>query len=179
MFWGCIWTRTVEKNQTNAGISYQAGHLRNAQWREVKKCNQCDFASPRAGNLRTHLKTNIGEKPNKCDQCDYASSQASNLRTHLMTHCGENATNVALHLHWHAIWGHMWKHRDMHLNHHQDYHFVIIIRVTQTNKSKKLYIPTFHPPPHEWKVKVASKHSWFWLRSQSWRSRPQICWATR
>ena len=28
----------------------------NTQRRKVKKCNQCDFASIQAGNLRTHLK---------------------------------------------------------------------------------------------------------------------------
>ena len=30
------------------------------------KCNQCDFASIQAGNLRRHLKTHSGEKTNKC-----------------------------------------------------------------------------------------------------------------
>ena len=34
------------------------------------KCNQCDFASPQAGNLRRHFKMHSGEKPNKCNQCD-------------------------------------------------------------------------------------------------------------
>ena len=46
------------------------------------KCNQCDYASSRASDSRTHLKTHSGEKSNKCNQCDYASSEASNLRTH-------------------------------------------------------------------------------------------------
>ena len=54
-----------------------------------KKCNQCDYASARAGDLGRHLKTHSGEKSNKCNQCDYASSQASHLRTHLKTHSGE------------------------------------------------------------------------------------------
>ena len=34
------------------------------------------------GQLRTHIKIHSGEKPNKCNQCDYASSQAGNLKTH-------------------------------------------------------------------------------------------------
>ena len=53
------------------------------------KCNQCNFASSRAGNLRQHLKTHSGEKSNKCNQCDFASFQAGNLRQHLKTHSGE------------------------------------------------------------------------------------------
>ena len=42
---------------------------------ESEKCNQCDYASSHAGDLRRHLKTHSGEKSNKCKQCDYASSQ--------------------------------------------------------------------------------------------------------
>ena len=30
------------------------------------------------------------EKSNKCNQCDFASTRAGNLRTHLKTHSGEN-----------------------------------------------------------------------------------------
>ena len=37
----------------------------NAQWGKVKKCNQCDFASSRADNLRTYLTTHSGKKLNK------------------------------------------------------------------------------------------------------------------
>ena len=52
------------------------------------KCNQCDYASSQAGNLRQHLKTHSGEKSNKCNQCDYASSEAGHLKRHLKTHSG-------------------------------------------------------------------------------------------
>ena len=33
-----------------------------------------------------------GEKSNKCNQCDYASSWAGNLRTHLKMHSGEKSS---------------------------------------------------------------------------------------
>ena len=49
-------------------------------------CNQCDFATSLAGNLRTHLKTHSGEKSNKCNQCEFVSLQASDLKRHLKTH---------------------------------------------------------------------------------------------
>ena len=65
------------------------------------KCNQCEYASTHAGNLRQHLKTHSGEKLNKCNQCDFATSQAGHLRQHLKTHSEEkkqtNVTNVILH----------------------------------------------------------------------------------
>ena len=32
------------------------------------KCNQCEYASSLAGNLRLDLKTHTGEKFNKCNQ---------------------------------------------------------------------------------------------------------------
>ena len=53
------------------------------------KCNQCDYASSHAGNLRQHLKIHSGEKSHKCNQCLFASSQACNLRRHLKTHSGQ------------------------------------------------------------------------------------------
>ena len=61
----------------------------NVKLLKSNKCNQCDYAFSRAGNLRQHLKMHSGEKSNKCNQCDYASSQAGNLRTHLKTHSGD------------------------------------------------------------------------------------------
>ena len=57
--------------------------------KKSNKCNQCDYESFQAGNLRQHFITHSGERSNKCDQCDYASSDADHLRTHLKTHSGE------------------------------------------------------------------------------------------
>ena len=54
-------------------------------------CNQCDYTSSHASNLRSHMKTHSGDKSKKCNQCNYASSQASNLRTHLKTHGGDKS----------------------------------------------------------------------------------------
>ena len=41
------------------------------------------------GLVLRHLKIHSGEKSKKCSQCDYASSRAGHLRTHLKTHGGE------------------------------------------------------------------------------------------
>ena len=59
-----------------------------------KQCNQCDYASFHAGNLRKHLKTHSGERSNKCNQCDYASYEACDLRKHFLTHSGKSQTNA-------------------------------------------------------------------------------------
>ena len=64
-------------------------HMKMHSGEKTNKCNQCDYASSEAGNLRKHLKTHSGEKSNKCNQCDFASSQATPLKTHLKTHSGE------------------------------------------------------------------------------------------
>ena len=60
------------------------------------KCNQCDYVSSQAGNLRAHFKTHSGKKSNKCNQCDFASSYANGLRGHLMTHSGEKSNKCNL-----------------------------------------------------------------------------------
>ena len=78
----------------------------NSLWRKTYKCNQCDFASVQADNLRTHLKSHL-RKAYKCNKCDFASVRADNLRRHLKKHT--NATNATLHLYRQAIWGHIWK----------------------------------------------------------------------
>ena len=59
------------------------------------KCNQSNYASSQAGNLRTDLKIHRGEKSNKCNQCDYASSQATHLRRHMKKHTEEKSNSQA------------------------------------------------------------------------------------
>ena len=63
----------------------------NAPWGKVRKCNQCDFASSHAGDLRRHLTKHSGEKYKKCNQCDYVSCYANDLRRHLQRHSGEKS----------------------------------------------------------------------------------------
>ena len=66
----------LDENEEVAGVNQpHSGEKSN-------KCNQCDYAFSRAGNLRQHLKTHSGEKSNKCDQCDNASSHAGDLMRH-------------------------------------------------------------------------------------------------
>ena len=64
--------------------SYQDAH-----WRRSQQCNSCDFISPQAGSLRTHLTTHSGENPNKCIHCDFTSIVGGNLKKHLTVHSGE------------------------------------------------------------------------------------------
>ena len=66
-------------------------HLKIHSGEKSNKCNQCDYASSQAGNLKTHVKIHSGEKSNKCNLCDYASSQAGHLRIHLKTHSGDKS----------------------------------------------------------------------------------------
>ena len=43
----------------------------NDEGEKSNKCNQCDYASSQAGNLRAHLKTHNWEKSNKCNPVSY------------------------------------------------------------------------------------------------------------
>ena len=66
-------------------------HLKSHSGEKLFKCGLCDFASVWAVALRTHLKTHSGEKSYKCNQCDYASARADDLRRHLKIHSGEKS----------------------------------------------------------------------------------------
>ena len=75
-------------------LDMTANYLKNTKTligEKPNKCNLCNYASSRAGNLRTHLQTHSGEKSNKCNLCDYASSDPSSLRKHLKRHSGEKS----------------------------------------------------------------------------------------
>ena len=55
------------------------------------KCNQCDYASPHAANLKQHMIKHTGEKPNKCKQCNFACWDKGNLTNHKIIHSGEKS----------------------------------------------------------------------------------------
>ena len=40
------------------------------------ECDQCEYSSKTAQNLKTHKLTHSGEKPCACDQCKYSSTLA-------------------------------------------------------------------------------------------------------
>merc|ERR1711884_874846 len=63
----------------------------NSHWKRSSKCNQCDYASVLAGNLRRHLKTHSVEKSFICNQCDFTSLHLDDLRKHLKTPTGKKS----------------------------------------------------------------------------------------
>ena len=89
------WHMVMEEQNFDHDNSIQKNfseNIVNVHREKTYKCNQCNFASVQADNLKRHLKTHSGEKSNKCKQCDYASSHASDLRRHMKSH-SENESN--------------------------------------------------------------------------------------
>ena len=75
----------LDSNEASWGVNQQ--HSRE----KSNKCNQCDYISSQAGNLKRHMQTHYGEKFNKCNQCNFASSRTDILRRHLKIHIGEKS----------------------------------------------------------------------------------------
>ena len=66
-------------------------HLKTQRGEKSNKCNQCEYTSSHASHLRRHLKMHSGEKSNKCNKCEFASSHTGHLKTHLKTQTGEKS----------------------------------------------------------------------------------------
>ena len=66
------------------------------------KCKICDFVSPHAATLNSHMMMHSGEKPHKCNQCDHSTNQASYLKKHkkqvTVKRSHTNVNSVTLHL---------------------------------------------------------------------------------
>ena len=87
-------------SENNANVMASMRVTKTGQGKRSRKCNQCEYSSFHASDLRRHLKTHSGEKLNKCNQCDYASSQAGNLSRHVKRTVEKNqtfATSVTMH----------------------------------------------------------------------------------
>ena len=85
----------IDKN-VNLEAHIKAKHEKKHSGEKPNKCNQCNYESSQARNLRSHLKIHSGEKTNKCNQCNYASSRTDHLRTHLKIHSGEKSNKCSL-----------------------------------------------------------------------------------
>ena len=90
-----MYSMNMEVISNKCNVSDFASSYAKTTREKSKKCSLCVYASSRAGDLRTHLKTHGGEKPNKCNQCDCASSQAGSLRTHLKKHNQEKSNKCS------------------------------------------------------------------------------------
>ena len=88
-----VWSNHLGKTQQTVAIEEMENYdfdLKGANLKIPKKttdnviksnkCNQCDYASYQAGDLRRHLKTHLGEKSSKCNLCDYATYHAGDLK---------------------------------------------------------------------------------------------------
>ena len=55
---------------------------------------QCDYTSTTSSNLKSNLKTHIGEQCNKCNLCNHAASETRDLSRHMMAYCDEILTSA-------------------------------------------------------------------------------------
>ena len=62
-------------NASNGGIK-ALEMPKSGNNKKSKNCNQCEYTTSHAGNLRKHLKTHTGEKSNNCNQRKKATSEA-------------------------------------------------------------------------------------------------------
>ena len=111
------------------------------------KCNQCDYASSQADNLRSHLKKHIEEKSNKCNQCKFGCSDPSSLRSHMKLHSGgkSNKCNQCTMCTLDSFFsfrpravGHIVQPRDCHIIEHL---FVPTLSVERNNENEKIRFP--------------------------------------
>ena len=51
-----------------------------ADFKKKHKCNQCNFSTATAGNLKSHKLIHSGEKPFACSQCKYSCNRAGSLK---------------------------------------------------------------------------------------------------
>jgi len=59
-------------------------HMRLVGHPKVYSCQECEYQSSYARDLRRHMIRHTGEKPFKCDFCEYKSGLKSELRRHNM-----------------------------------------------------------------------------------------------
>ena len=78
-------SQTMEKEWTK-DLNTKDG----ADLKKKHNCNQCNYSTLRADNLKNHKLIHSGEKPFACSQCKYSCTQASDLKKHLLIHSGEN-----------------------------------------------------------------------------------------
>ncbi|XP_049268820.1 zinc finger protein 569-like [Rhipicephalus sanguineus] len=60
------------------------------------RCQQCDYATDRPGNLVVHRRIHTGERPFRCHLCPRAFSQKCSLQAHLYIHAGLRPFNCSL-----------------------------------------------------------------------------------
>ena len=66
--------------------------------KQISNISKYHFGAPISEvTLAIPTASHSGEKSNKCNQCDYVSFEASNLRRHLEMHCGEKFNNEIIH----------------------------------------------------------------------------------